>query len=104
MLLDPPEQHENEKNNEYRADNADTSMAEAVTVASEAATETTKQQDNKKNNEDGTKRHADAPVEPSNVAGVEGYGISLKITQGRDRRFSPNSFCEDLIAKVNVVD
>jgi len=34
LLLDPPEQHENEKNNEDRANNADTSMAEAVTVAS----------------------------------------------------------------------
>jgi hypothetical protein len=59
-------------------------MAEAVTVASEAATEATKQQDNEKNNEDGTQRHADAPVEPSNVAGVEAT-VSLKTAQGRDQ-------------------
>jgi hypothetical protein len=71
LLLDPPEQHENEKNDKDRADNTDTPMAEAVSVASEAATEAPEQQDDEKNNEDGGKRHTDAPFKTWNATLME---------------------------------
>jgi hypothetical protein len=69
--LDTPEQHKNEENNQDSAYNTDTPMAEAVSVASEAATEATEQQDHEKNNEDGGKRHAYAPLKKWNATLME---------------------------------
>jgi hypothetical protein len=53
-------------------------MAEAVPVASEAATEAPEQQDDQKNNENGAKRHGHAPIKPSNAEMLIGRRLSLQ--------------------------
>jgi hypothetical protein len=55
--LDPAEQHQNDNDDQNRADETNASMTETVSIATEAAAETAEQKDDQNNYKNKSQRH-----------------------------------------------
>jgi hypothetical protein len=87
-LLNPSHEKQNHKDDQNNTDEPDAAMTIPVSIAAEAAAESTEQEDYENYNEDQSERHGDFPSF-SDVGGSSCKPEEIELRQDRVRRAAP---------------